>query len=243
MRTPSMATMRSPGPSPARAAGPSALDAGRAPAAIGGCQNSKPRPRSSSAGSVRWRRCSASGSAEVQGARRAVRRRARPSTISSRELTASSSPQHHVALAGDRARRRRSGSHRRSAGRQCAAIESTVTSPTRGRTSSTPFTQNMPHSTQHGEQDVEGRTGQQHRDALPGRAARERARQLVRRHRSLALIEQLHVAAERNGGDHVLDPVGTADPLQQRLAEAHREAQYLEAEAPRHRDSGRTRAP
>ena len=85
---------------------------------------------------------------------------------------------------------------------------------------------------QHREQDVEGGAGEQHHDALPGRTAREGARQLVRRHRTFALIEQLHVAAERQRGDPVFVPFGV-DVLPQRLAEADGEAQHLEAEPSR----------
>ena len=46
-------------------------------------------------------------------------------------------------------------------------MESGVTSPTIGRSSVMPLTQNMPAQQQHGEQDVEGGAGEQHRDALP----------------------------------------------------------------------------
>ncbi len=49
--------------------------------------------------------------------------------------------------------------------------------------------------------------------------------------RPFALIEQLHVAAERQHGDGV-DRAVLAGALDERLAEADRESQHLEAEAP-----------
>ncbi|MCY1462600.1 hypothetical protein D9M71_803910 [compost metagenome] len=45
-------------------------------------------------------------------------------------------------------------------------------------------------------------------------------------HLGLALVQHLHVAAERNGGDHKFGAIAVA-PHPQRLAEADREAQYL----------------
>ena len=44
-------------------------------------------------------------------------------------------------------------------------------------------------------QEIGAGPGQQHGDALPVRAVREGTRQVLRRHRRLALIEQLDVAA------------------------------------------------
>ena len=59
---------------------------------------------------------------------------------------------------------------------------------------------------QHGEQEIERRPGEQHRDALPHRLAIERLRRASsRRDGAFALVEQLHVAAERDRGDDVLD--------------------------------------
>jgi hypothetical protein len=50
---------------------------------------------------------------------------------------------------------------------------------------------------------------------------------------ALALVEHLHVAAQRQGGDHVFGAV-LAHPLPQRGAEADRKAQHLDPAAPRH---------
>src|SRR5205085_2322114 len=136
---PSIASMRSPARKPARAAGPSGITC-PSTGGSGGVQNVNPSPRKSSAGSVRRRRCSASGT---------------------RSLAERSSP--------ELARTARSAS----------------------------------------------------------------PRELVRRHGTLALVEQLHVAAERHRRHHVFDAIGAGDALEQRPAETDREAQHLEAEPPR----------
>ena len=52
--------------------------------------------------------------------------------------------------------------------------------------------------------------GEQHQDALPGRLAREGAGQLGRATRALALVQHLHVAAERQGGDDVFGVIRRA---------------------------------
>src|SRR5918995_409129 len=82
------------------------------------------------------------------------------------------------------------------------------------------------------EQEIENRSREQHRDACQRRPAIESARQLLGWHRALALVEQAHVAAERNRRDHVFDAIRVAAGKgHERTAEADRESQHLEAEA------------
>ena len=87
------------------------------------------------------------------------------------------------------------------------------------------------------EQEIEGGPGEQHGDALPDGALVE-CRWLLRgRDGPLALVEHLHVAAERDRRQPVLGVVRRrAAPRQQRPTEADREAQHLEAEQARHEE-------
>src|SRR5690606_8663603 len=70
------------------------------------------------------------------------------------------------------------------------------------------------------------------RDALPDRLAVEGAAGFPFRDIGLALVEHLHVTAERDRGDHVLVAVAAA-AQPQRLAEADREAQHAHAASAR----------
>jgi hypothetical protein len=80
---------------------------------------------------------------------------------------------------------------------------------------------------------VEGRSGECHQETLPGRLAVEGLVALRGRDIVLALVEELHVAAERNGRDDVFDAVRRrAAP--QRPTESDGELEDLDAEAPRH---------
>src|SRR6185312_8541510 len=90
-----------------------------------------------------------------------------------------------------------------------------------------------PGKHQDGKEDVEARACEQHHDALQGRLARERSRQVLERHGTLALVEELHVAPERDGRNGDLGPVLADPPGPQRLPEAHREPEDLEVEAAR----------
>src|SRR6185437_5287376 len=90
-----------------------------------------------------------------------------------------------------------------------------------------------PGEQQDGEENVEAGAGEQHHDALEGVLAREGPRQVLGRHRAFALVEELHVAAERNGRDGDLRAVRAQPPGLQRLAEADREPENLEAETAR----------
>ncbi len=81
------------------------------------------------------------------------------------------------------------------------------------------------------EHEVCGRTREQHRDARKRRPAIERAMRILGRHRAVAFVEQAHVAAERDCGEHVLHGVRiAAHAPDQRLAEADGKAQHLESE-------------
>ena len=63
----------------------------------------------------------------------------------------------------------------------------------------------------------------------------------ARRDVAFALVEHLHVAAERNRGDHPFGLVRARAPRDERPAEADREAQHLHAAQRARRGSGRTR--
>ena len=67
--------------------------------------------------------------------------------------------------------------------------------------------------------------------AMRDGAAREGAMQLRGVDIAFALVEELHVAAERNRGQAILGAVAiVSDALPERLAETDAEAQHLEAE-------------
>ncbi|MNV32787.1 hypothetical protein D3C71_1241340 [compost metagenome] len=74
---------------------------------------------------------------------------------------------------------------------------------------------------------VGGRTGGDHRDALPHGLVVEGLAALGRVHLDLALVQHLHVAAQRNGGDREFS-AGAVAARPQRLAEPDREAQHLD---------------
>src|SRR6059058_6153382 len=141
---PSIALMRSPARKPARAAGPSGITC-PSTGGSGGVQNVNPSPRKSSAGSVRRRRCSASGTRSL--AERSSPELARTArSASPRELMASSSPNttsRSPATAAPLTARISSPGRRPAA----AATEPDRTSPTSGRISVTPFAHSIPHST------------------------------------------------------------------------------------------------
>src|SRR5690606_35802686 len=63
------------------------------------------------------------------------------------------------------------------------------------------------------------------------RLAVEGTGRLGRGHVALAFVEHAHVAAQGQGRNHVFGAVAAA-AQPQRLAEAHREAQHVDAEAP-----------
>src|SRR5262249_39647510 len=86
---------------------------------------------------------------------------------------------------------------------------------------------------EHGEGNVEDWPRCRNRDAAPDRRGRELARLSLHQLRlfSLARIEKLDVAAERNCADRVFDAV-TADARPQRFAESDRKAQHPDAAAP-----------
>ena len=143
----------------------------------------------------------------------------------------------------DRRARRPARSHRRARSPAAAAGPSSRTCPTTGLTTSVPTIARIAYSSE-AKMQIHGRPGQQHRDAMPDRAAREGAVQFRGRHLALALIEQLHVSAQRNGGEAILGAVGVAaDPHQQRFSKTDAEAQHLEAELLRRPSNARTREP
>ncbi len=78
-----------------------------------------------------------------------------------------------------------------------------------------------------GEQEIRRRAGEDDEDAGRDALVVEGARSLALRDRALALVEHLHVAAQRDRGHHPLGAVGPAPADQQRTAEAHVEAQDL----------------
>ena len=81
-----------------------------------------------------------------------------------------------------------------------------------------------------GKNEIHGRAGEQHRNPVRDGAAREGAMQLRGIDIALALVEQLHIPAERNRGQAVLRAIPiVSDSRQQRFAEADTEAQHLEA--------------
>ena len=69
------------------------------------------------------------------------------------------------------------------------------------------------------EDEVEGRTSQEHSDTLPVRTLPEGPIHLVRRHRAVALVQQLDVAAERHHTQNVLGLVRTGNATPQRSPE------------------------
>ncbi|GBH08592.1 Chaperonin GroEL [Pseudomonas syringae pv. actinidiae] len=84
-----------------------------------------------------------------------------------------------------------------------------------------------------GQQEVGGRACDHDRNSLPYGLAVERLISQLRRNIAFALVEHLHVAAQRNRSDDVLSPL-TITPAQQRRAEAYRKTQHLDATAPGH---------
>src|SRR5208337_2479712 len=84
---------------------------------------------------------------------------------------------------------------------------------------------------QRGKKQIHRRPRQQHGDALCDRSAREGTVQLRGRDIAFALVEELDVAAQRNGRDAVLGPVRIPPSAhEQGFAESDAEAQHLEAE-------------
>jgi hypothetical protein len=83
------------------------------------------------------------------------------------------------------------------------------------------------------EQEVERGAGEQDDNALPDGALMERAVAFFRDDGPLVLVEHLHVAAERNHRDPVLNVIGwSAAPRQERPAEADREPEHFESKLP-----------
>ncbi|MNF68984.1 hypothetical protein D3C84_508560 [compost metagenome] len=82
------------------------------------------------------------------------------------------------------------------------------------------------------EQEVGDRPGRHYGDALADRLAVEGLPEQFGGHLGLALVEHLHVAAERNGGHDELGALAVI-PAEQRRAEAHGETQDLDPAAPR----------
>ena len=89
------------------------------------------------------------------------------------------------------------------------------------------------HRPQQQEDSAVGAGGGDDGDPLPYRLAVESQVRLSRRHGGLALVEHLHVAAERDRGDPVLGAVAAHAPPEG-AAEADREAQHLDPVAPGH---------
>ena len=207
--SPSMATIRSPVFEPGTRRRPIRLTRARGPPASAAPRIRNPRPLNRAAGSVRWRRCSASGDAEVAARVLTIACRAPRASRSPPALTASSRSKHDVALADDRRAVDAARSHRPDAGPRARRASPAARRRRLGRSSVMPVTQNMPHSTQDREEDVECGAGQQHHDALPGRLAGEGARQVRGGNGTFALIEHLDVAAQRNRGEDVLGAIGT----------------------------------
>ena len=97
-----------------------------------------------------------------------------------------------------------------------------------------PLAHVMPHSSSTAKTDIEDGAGEQHGDAPPGRTAREGARQLGGRDRRFALVQHLDVARQAAASRCTYSTWSApADAFVERLAKAHREAQHLEAQAPR----------
>jgi len=84
-----------------------------------------------------------------------------------------------------------------------------------------------PRVDQHREDEVEERSGDDDGEALPDALPVEGARELGRLDRPLALVQHLHVTAERDGGEHPFGAVGPQAPGRERPSEAHREPQHL----------------
>jgi hypothetical protein len=87
---------------------------------------------------------------------------------------------------------------------------------------------------QDGENEIEQRARDHDGHALPDALAIEGPVQLRRRHIALALVQHLHVAAERERPDGQLHAVRAHAARPQRFPEAHGETQHLDAQAPRH---------
>ena len=82
---------------------------------------------------------------------------------------------------------------------------------------------------QHGEQEVGERPGGDDRYPLPDALLVERAREIGGGDGALALVDHLHVAAERHRRDGPLGAVGAESARPHDAAEAHREPQHLHA--------------
>ena len=82
------------------------------------------------------------------------------------------------------------------------------------------------------EQEIEHRAGDHDRHPLQHRLAVEGLVQIALGHFELALVEHLHVAAERNCGNRVFGAIA-AQTRPQRLAEAHRKADHVHAKPAR----------
>ena len=74
--------------------------------------------------------------------------------------------------------------------------------PTTGFTTCDPIIAKTAYSSG-SEDQIHGRPGEQHGDAMPDGLAGERAVQFLGRNLALSLIEQLHVAAQGNRGDAI----------------------------------------
>src|SRR5690606_822295 len=85
----------------------------------------------------------------------------------------------------------------------------------------------------HAQQQVGQRPGGDDGDPAADRLGVEGLVALPGRHLAFALVQHLHVAAQRQGGHHVLGAV-LAQALPERLAEADRKAQHLHPAAARH---------
>jgi hypothetical protein len=80
-----------------------------------------------------------------------------------------------------------------------------------------------------GEEEIEQRSGEQHRDPRRHGAMVECPAAIRRLDRSLALVQELDVAAERDGGDAEFGAVPAEHPGPQRLAEADGIPEHLHA--------------